>query len=123
MITFLKAQASSLIATAVDFLTTILLVEIFTVWYLPASVTGTITGGVANFMVNRVWVFEATDERTTPQAMKYFLVWTGNLGLNAGGLFLMTTYSGFSYLVSKILVSAAVGFSYNYVLQKKFVFR
>lgn len=123
MITFLKAQASSLIATAVDFLTTILLVEVFAVWYLPASVTGTITGGVANFMVNRVWVFEATDERTTPQAIKYFVVWAGNLALNAGGLYLMTTYSGFSYLVSKILVSAAVGFSYNYVLQKKFVFR
>jgi len=123
MITFLKAQASSLIATAVDFLATILLVEIFTVWYLPASITGTVTGGAANFMVNRVWVFEATDERTTPQAMKYLLVWMGNLGLNAGGLFLMTTYSGLSYLVSKICVSAAVGFSYNYVLQKKFVFR
>lgn len=123
MITFLKAQASSLIATLVDFLVTILFVEIFGFWDVTASAIGNIGGGVANFLVNKVWVFEAAGKKTAPQAIRYFVVWVGNIALNSAGLYLMRHYTGLNYVASKTLVATVVGFSYNYVLQKKFVFR
>ncbi len=123
MATFVKAQAASLTATIVDFTVTVLLKEVFHCWYLLASILGTITGGVINFAMNRSWVFRAHDKKIHFQAIKYILVWIGNLVLVSGGVFVLTKYGGFSYIVSKITVSVLVGFFYNYALQKKFVFK
>jgi len=123
MATFIKAQAASLTATVVDFTMTILLKEVFHCWYLVASIIGTISGGVVNFMMNRSWVFLAHDKKIHFQAVKYILVWVGNLVLVSGGIFFLTKYGGWSYIVSKITVSVIVGVFYNYVLQKRFVFK
>jgi putative flippase GtrA len=57
------------------------------------------------------------------QAVKYVIVWAGNLLLVSAGVFLLTHYGSLSYLVSKIAVSLIVGFFYNYRLQKRFVFK
>lgn len=123
MIKFLKAQASSITATFFDFSTTIVLVEVFKLQPLLASVVGTVVGGITNFLVNRYWVFEAVDSKVPVQAAKYVLVWAGSMMLNAAGMYIMTSYLGYGYVLSKVLVSLLVGFGYNYVLQKKFVFK
>lgn len=123
MATFIKAQAASLAATCFDFLTTIVLVNVFGWWYLAGSITGTIAGGLLNFMIGRLWAFNATERKIEWQFIKYVLVWTGNLLLNAAGVFMITQYIGLSYVISKVLTAVVVGIGYNYVLQKKFVFR
>lgn len=123
MATFIKAQAASLTATAVDFGVTIILKELLGCWYLLASVVGTVSGGIVNFSMNRSWVFRAKNKKIHFQAVKYIMVWVGNLVLVSGGVFFLTNYGGISYLVSKIAVSAMVGVFYNYVLQKRFVFK
>ena len=48
---FFKAQASSLIATVIDFALTIFLVEVIYVFEIVAAALGTITGGVVNFLL------------------------------------------------------------------------
>ena len=121
--TFFKAQAASLTATIVDFSVTVILKEWLHCWYLLASILGTISGGIVNFSMNRRWVFSAREGKMHWQAIKYILVWAGNLLLVSSGVFLMTNYGGVSYLVSKITVSLFVGFFYNYTLQKRFVFK
>ncbi|WP_026768397.1 GtrA family protein [Asinibacterium sp. OR53] len=123
MVTFIKAQAASLAATIVDFAVTIILVEVFHCWYLAASVIGTISGGVANFMLGRRWVFKATEKGIPMQAIKYLLVWTGNLVLVSGGVYVVTNYGRINYVLSKILVSIVIGATYNYLMQKRFVFK
>ncbi len=123
MVTFVKAQAASLAATIVDFAVFIVLTAIFNCWYLAASITGTISGGITNFLLGRVWVFDALHGKMTRQAFKYLLVWMGNLLLVSGGVFVVKEYVGLTPLVSKIIVSLIVGFTYNYLLQKKFVFK
>lgn len=123
MLTFLKAQASSLLATFLDFSTAIVLVNFFEAEPFISSVIGTCLGGLANFVINRYWVFHASQNSLGFQAVKYFLVWLGNLGLNAGGVYLLVVIAQWHYVFSKALVSLAVGFGYNYVLQKKLVFR
>ena len=141
MHSFIKAQASSITASAADFGTTVLLKEVFHVWYLKASITGTIVGGIVNFIINRNWVFNtgrkvSTDEGNTHELglekekahhlsvhiVRYVLVWAGNLILNAAGVYLLTHYGGVSYMISKSFVALLVGFTYNYLLQKRFVF-
>jgi putative flippase GtrA len=123
MLTFIKAQASSLIATFIDFSTTIVLVNFFLQEPFISSIVGTTCGGIANFMINRYWVFEASENKMSGQAFKYFLVWVGNLGLNAAGMYLILHGTEWNYVVSKAAVALVVGFGYNYVFQKKLVFR
>jgi len=122
MSTFLKAQASSIIATFFDLLTTIVCKEFFYLWYVIASLLGTIVGGTTNFALGRNWVFNRREKKIPLQVVKYFIIWNGNLLLSTLGVFIVTHYLGFSYIISKVIVSVTVGVSYNYLLQKKFVF-
>jgi putative flippase GtrA len=122
MATFVKAQASSLIASLFDFLTTVVCKEFFYLWYVVANIIGTIVGGATNFVLGRVWVFHKKEKSAPKQILRYILVWSGNAFLNTAGVFLVTHYIGLSYIISKIIVSFLVGISYNYILQKKFVF-
>lgn len=123
MIQFLKAQASSLMATAADFICTVVLKEVFGVWYILANIIGVTTGGLVNFFINRDWVFEGREKEIKFQAIRYFIIWTGNLVLNASGVWLLTQFGPFNYIVSKVIVSLIVGWTYNYFLQKNFVFK
>jgi putative flippase GtrA len=56
------------------------------------------------------------------QFWKYALVWTGNLLLNTGGVYVFACQAGLHYAVSKVVTSLLVAFLYNYPLQKNFVF-
>jgi putative flippase GtrA len=123
MIRFLKAQASSFLATFFDFSTTFVLVGVFSWNPVAATIVGTVMGGITNFTVNRYWVFEANSKPANTQIMKYLLVWTGSMLLNAGGMHLLTALLELDYRLSKIVVSLLVGFGYNFLMQKKFVFK
>ena len=123
MMTFLKSQTASLMASILDLLLTIGLVEIFGVWYGTASVLGNIGGAVANFMVGRFWVFEAAHKPTLGQAWKYAIVWIGYVAINFLLLILVKDNFDMNYTTAKILVAVGLAFTYNYILQKKFVFK
>jgi putative flippase GtrA len=49
------------------------------------------------------------------------LVWTGNLALNASGLYLLSR-AGLSPMLAKVITATTVAVVYNYTLQKRFVF-
>jgi putative flippase GtrA len=122
--TFKKAQIASVLATAVDFLVMRLIVQIAGLPYVvPASAIGTVLGGITHFLVSRGWVFRAGEGRWKVHLGKYLLVWTGNLLLSVSVLYLLTHYTSINYLVAKIGIAIGLAVFYNYVLQKKFVFK
>ena len=130
MITFTKAQLASLIATGVDFLVTFLLLRWAGIPPVAASarvtfygVTGTLCGGLTHFMISRNWVFNAQETKWTAQVNRYVLVWIGNLALNASGLYLLTRYTGIQPMLAKVITATSVAVFYNYILQKRFVFK
>ncbi len=123
MITFLKANISSSIASFFDYLVTIFLVNFFRTDVVIASTTGTLCGGIINFLIGRNWVFESKTRKAQHQAVRYGIVWAGNLLLNTGGMYLMTKVLKVHYVVSKLFVSLIVGFCYNYTMQKRYVFK
>jgi putative flippase GtrA len=122
MRTFIKVQATSLLASGIDFLTTIVCVEVVHIWYLAASVMGAIGGGIVSFGVSKSWVFSQNHQPIGPLLWRFALVWLGNAGLNATGLFMATQFLDVPYLMAKTAISILVGISYNYVFQKDFVF-
>jgi putative flippase GtrA len=120
---FLKAQAASLTASAVDFLVTVVLVEGLRVWPVAATMLGNVAGGIANFYLGRHHVFKVSSHRAASQGVRYSVVWLGSLLLNAGGMYLLADLAHANYLLSKVVVSLLVGFGFNYPLQLYFVFR
>jgi len=122
MFTYLKAQGSSIIASAIDFGVTVLAVNLLGWWYLAASITGTVSGGVVNFYVNRKWVFESQSTAIKWQILKYILVWAGNLAIVTTGVFVFTHFFNLNYVLAKVLSAVLTGISYNYIMQKQFIF-
>jgi len=123
MLTFLKANISSSIASLLDYLVTIFLASVTRIDVVVASTTGTVCGGILNFVIGRTWVFESRKRKVHQQAFRYGVVWTGNLVLNTTGMCILTKICNVHYVPAKMVVSLMVGFCYNYVLQKKYVFR
>ncbi|MGN7985894.1 GtrA family protein [Pedobacter sp. 22226] len=122
MLTFLKAQASSLMASATDFGITIIAVNLFGLWYLAASIIGTISGGVVNFLVNRKWVFQSRSKEVKWQVLRYIIVWAGNLAIVTAGVFIFTHFFNLNYVLAKVVSSVLTGISYNYIMQRQFIF-
>jgi putative flippase GtrA len=123
MITFLKANTASIIASLVDYLVTLFTISYFKTDVVLGSVIGTLCGGIVNFLLGRYWVFTAENSDLQGQARKYLLVWTGNLLLNAAGMYLLAKMAGIHYVIAKACTSVLVGIGYNYVLQKRYVFK
>ncbi len=122
MIKFLKSQINSILSTTVDFLVMITLVEIFSVWYIAAVIAGAMVGAITNFALGRTWVFHSEDGKIKDQILKYGVVWLGSLFLNISGVYFFTDIIKIKYIFSKIITSLLVGFTFNYILQKRFVF-
>ena len=134
---FLRAQLSAQMATIADFLVTILLVKAFAVFYLYATFTGSVVGGIVNCAINYGWVFHAEDCKKTHVAVKYLFVWGGSIILNTWGTFALTEWlTGMTwvngllgyyidnvFILSKIIVAVLVAFFWNYHLQRFFVYR
>ena len=123
MLTFTKAQLISLLATCIDFGVSFLLVKVLGAPYLAGSATGTILGGTTHFLLSRNWVFSAQEKKWTGQLSRYLLVWIGNLILNVSGLYLLVHFAGMNFMIAKIVIATSIAVFYNYVLQKRFVFK
>ena len=122
MIRFIKAQASSLIGTAVDFAVAAASVGVFGLGYILSSMLGNILGAITQFTLARNFVFGKTNRSLWSQGFRYVLVWMGYLVGSALLLGALTGGLGLQFLISKIIVSLLMGFCYNYILQKNFVF-
>lgn len=123
MLTFVKANISSLAASLCDYLITIAAVRFFEMDVVLAGVTGTTGGGVINFLIGRHWAFSAKEGVAHRQALRYLVVWSGNLLLNALGMYLLARVAGIYYVLAKIITSLLVAICYNYPLQKRYVFK
>lgn len=123
MAKFLKAQISSFSASLLDFFTTLVCKQVLNFGVIAGSATGTIVGGIVNFLIGRNWVFESSGGKLGNQALKYFVVWSGNLLLTTTFVYLFTHFLHINnYVISKVIVSCIIGVPYNYMMHKKFVF-
>jgi len=120
---FASAQLAALAGTAVDFAATIFFTELFGIIYWVSNALGAALGAVTNFLLGRYWVFEAGDQQMTGQIFRYILVSVGSLILNTLGVFLLTEYFQLYYVWSKVIVAVLVAVTYNFILQKNYVYK
>lgn len=120
--TFLRHQANSLVATAVDFSLMIALVNIAGVSPTVATAFGAACGACVNFLLGRIWVFRATDGTAIPQAGRYALVSAGSLLLNTMAMHIFTGVLHVPYVAARVVISFVVSVLWNFPLQRTFVF-
>lgn len=120
---FLKFQAAAIIATAVDFGVYFLLKYGINKWYLLATFIGAISGAITNFIILRYWVSKSKHKNITHQAGKYIVVSGGSLILNVSLVYIFTEFFHSPSDISKIIAAILVAVSYNFILQKYFVFK
>ena len=123
MYTFFKSQLASFLASLADYCFTVTAVELFGFWYLWGSTFGTMTGGLVNFSLGRTWVFNSKEKAAPVQLLRYFIVWIGYIILTTSGIYFLTHFLHINYLISKLTITLMLAVSYNYPLQKAFVFK
>jgi putative flippase GtrA len=123
IVTFFRAQLSSIAASVVDFGVLIFCVEVLHVWYVAATALGAFCGAVTNFLLGRYWSFEAAEKPLRSQVWRYALVALGSLLLNSAGVYLITEKLHLVYWLSKVITALLVGICFNFTLQRSFVFR
>lgn len=120
---FLRSQVAAFGSTTIDYLTVIVLTELFGLWYIYSNIIGAALGAISNFIIGRQWTFKAQNGAIGNQAFRYALVSGGSVYLNTLGLYLLTEKGGINYLLAKVVVGIFVAICFNYLLQKYFVFR
>ncbi|NDV69061.1 GtrA family protein [Dysgonomonas sp. 25] len=135
--TFLRAQFSSQVSSQVDFLTSILCVNVFGIYYGLSTLLGNVAGGLLNCFINYKWTFKAKGLYVPHVLIKFILVWFGSIFLNTQGTILFTEFVmkwiplesmpnlfiENVFLIPKIVVSIIVGLVWNYNMQRIFVYK
>jgi hypothetical protein len=119
---FIRVQIASILGSAADYLVTVFMASLLNIYYLLSNFTGNICGGTVQFLLCRKWAFHAEEGKLNWQIVRFVLVFSGNIALSAAGVFLFTNYGHLHYVLSKTIVSILLGVTYNYILQKRFVF-
>lgn len=118
----MRYHLSSLVGTGVDFATMIGAVELLRLSPVIGTVMGAAVGGVANFLLGRHFTFRSRSPQVSGQLSRYALVSAASLGLNALGEHIFITYIASHYVLGRILVASTVNNTWNYPMQRFFVF-
>ena len=118
----LRHHATAVVATAVDYLVMVLLVELGSIRPVPATAAGALAGAIASFTMARNFTYRARHVPARAQAWRYALVSAASLGLNTAGEHLFANVLGLQYFVARVVTSIIVSNAWNYPLQRFFVF-
>lgn len=132
VIEFSKAQVSSAVSTACDFIVTAVVFELLQ-HVVASTATGAVVGGIVNCVINYCWTFRGTSRSKRGVMWRYLLVWTGSVLLNTYGTemsvklitHLVQSASQTLPLVmaSKACIAVVVAVTWNFFMQKYYVYR
>lgn len=118
-----RHATTSILATAVDFLTMIVLVSLVGIRAVPATAISASAGAVTSFTFGRHFTYPgARDVAARHQLWRFVLVSGSSLALNTLGEFLLHDLLGLQYILARVVTSIVVSGGWNYPMSKYFVF-
>lgn len=124
MTSLLRYNVSAGLATATDFSTLLVCKELVGLNPVLGTFIGAIAGATVAFFLGRNWTFFNKDGRMSSQGMKFVLVVIGSIILNTFGEYLLTEVIVVGhYMLARVLTAITVGVTYNFPMQRYFVFR
>ncbi len=119
----LRHAATSILATAVDYITMIVLVSLVGIRAVPATPISATAGAITSFTFGRHFTYRAAaDVAPRHQLWRFVLVSGSSLALNTLGEFLLHDVAGLQYIVARVITSLLVSGGWNYPMSKYFVF-
>lgn len=123
---FGKAQVSSCISTACDFMTTAITFKL-TEHVAASTATGAIIGGIINCAINYKWTFNGTTRRKQSIVWRYILVWSGSILLNTFAtewiVKIISDQSLSTVMAVRVVVAIIVAVGWNFTMQRQFVYK
>ncbi len=116
-----KYLSSGVLSVGVDYAILYLLTSIFGVYYLYSTIFSFLAGFLTNFFLNKYWTFKKEGD-TLPQIVKYGILAGINLLVTLGLMYLLTTYVGINYLISRGMVLVVIT-GWNFLLYKYVVYK
>jgi len=120
---FIRAQFTSLAASATDISSLYLFTEYAGIYYLISTALASTCGAVVGFFMSRHWTFEKTEDGLWGQAWKYAVASIIILLCNVAGMYLLTDGLNIQYMGSKIIISVLVGFCVSFPLFRYWVYK
>ncbi len=120
---FLRAQIVSLTATTTDFFVSIGLYQVFDIYYVTSTILGALSGACTSFTLGRNWAFINRQGKISRQALKFILTNGFSLFANTTGVYFFKENFDLSFVASRVIVAVFVGVSFNFLLNRYFVFR
>lgn len=120
---FLRAQIVSLTATTTDFFVSIGLYQIFDIYYVTSTILGALSGACTSFTLGRNWAFINRQGKISRQALKFILTNGFSLFANTTGVYFFKENFDLSFVASRVIVAVFVGVSFNFLLNRYYVFR
>ena len=117
-----RVGASGVIATAIDVVCLVVLVEMFGVYVTVAAFLAATAGAVANFLVNKFWAFRDPTPIDVRQVASYGLVSLTTACFMALSVHVFAVLIGFPYLAAKALAAVMVFLLWSYPAQSRLVF-
>ncbi|MDR2802553.1 MAG: GtrA family protein [Prevotellaceae bacterium] len=127
LIIFFKAQLSAFIGGLCDYGIMIFLTELVGIHYTLSIAVACVLGAVVNFSLNKTWSFYSRNKSykfsSTQQLLRFAFVLVSSILLKISGTYLLTSFAGIDYKISRIITDIIVSLCYNYVLQRFWVFQ
>ena len=110
-------------AFVVDFTLQYVLVDICGMYYLIAQAISHVTGGLVNYLMSIIWVFDKKPQKRVYMHFIYFsIIGAVGLGINTLILWLFTSVFGWYHMYSKIIATIVV-FLFNFYARKYLLFK
>ncbi|MEL6388715.1 MAG: GtrA family protein [Bacteroidota bacterium] len=123
-ISFFRHNATALMATAVDAFVLIVCREIFIFPIVWSAFVGAVCGAIVAFFLGRHWAYASTDHGIGGQSLRFAITVAGSILLNTYGVYVLSEVLRVGhYTIAKLVTAIAVGFCFNFPMQRYFVFR
>lgn len=120
-IEFLKFGGVGLMGVGIDFFVTWLCKEKWKFNKYVSNALGFSTAVINNFLWNRYWTFEASNQPFFEQFIKFILIAVAGLAINTLLLFITLRFLKINFYLSKLLVIGLV-FFWNFYMNYLFTF-
>ncbi len=118
----IKYESTAIVGGAIDYGLLILLIEIFDVHYLIASVISLLSAMIVQYILNIRFVFDTRREHLVRKFIGYAVLGAIGIGLNTLIIYIAVHHLGLHYLPSKVCASVIVGL-YNFTSRKLYLER
>ncbi|MCL5795422.1 MAG: GtrA family protein [Patescibacteria group bacterium] len=119
---FIKFSVVGIVGTGVDWLFYFIFSRWLHLFYLIAKIISFIVAAINNYILNRVWTFRSKEKNIGKEFIKFIIVSTVGLILNALIMYIVVSKLKYSDFWGLILATAIVMF-WNFFANKFWTFR